>query len=113
MPSRATAISLFTSGGLGDLALAAADLEILVSNELAEDRHAIFSFNFPDVQCITGDIWKEARSIGRVARERLDGRELDLLYATPPCQGMSRTAGGNCSARSELAGNRRWIPATA
>ena len=37
-----TTLSLFTSGGLGDLAVRQAGFDMLVSNEVLEDRHALF-----------------------------------------------------------------------
>jgi DNA (cytosine-5)-methyltransferase 1 len=89
-----SAISLFTCGGIGDLALRASGYEILVSNELHEDRHAVFAFNFPHATAITGDIWEKSEEIVETTRRILAGRELDLLYATPPCQGMSRNGRG-------------------
>ncbi|MBZ0171904.1 MAG: DNA cytosine methyltransferase, partial [Phycisphaerales bacterium] len=92
--SQHTAISLFTSGGLGDLALRRAGFDLLVSNELLEERHAVFQANFPDTHAITGDIWRNQDSILAATRDRLAGRELGLFYATPPCQGMSKNGRG-------------------
>ncbi len=89
-----TALSLFTSGGLGDLALRQAGFDILVSNELLEDRHAVFVANFPSTTAITGDIWENVQRLERRTRERLDGGDLVLFYATPPCQGMSKNGRG-------------------
>ena len=89
-----TALSLFTSGGLGDLAVRQAGFEILVSNEKLAERHALFAFNFPSTCAITGDIWEQAERIASETRDRLGGRRLDLLYATPPCQGMSKNGRG-------------------
>lgn len=89
-----TAVSLFTSGGIGDLAIRRSGFDILVSNEKLQDRHALFAFNFPSASAITGDIWQQAAHIEAEARRRLAGRDLDLLYATPPCQGMSKNGRG-------------------
>ena len=89
-----TALSLFTSGGLGDLAVRQAGFEILVSNEKLAERHALFAFNFPSTCAITGDIWEQTERIASETRHRLGGRDLDLLYATPPCQGMSKNGRG-------------------
>lgn len=94
MFERQTAISLFTSGGIGDLAIRAAGFDILVSNELIDERHAVFSHNFPAATCITGDIWKSVDAIVDNTAARLGSRKLDLLYATPPCQGMSKNGRG-------------------
>ena len=89
-----TALSLFTSGGLGDLAVRQAGFDILVSNEKLEDRHALFAFNFPSTCAITGDIREQSDRIVSKTRHRLRGRDLHLLYATPPCQGMSKNGRG-------------------
>lgn len=89
-----TAISLFSSGGIGDLALAAVGAEVLVANELLPDRAALFAANFPQVDMIVGDIWDRKGAILSAAKRRLGGRPLDLLLATPPCQGMSKNGQG-------------------
>lgn len=94
LESRKTAISLFSSGGIGDLALRQAGFDILVSSELLEDRHAVFACNHPATTAITGDIWKNVDSIASETLKRLAGRGLTLLYATPPCQGMSKNGRG-------------------
>lgn len=93
-PARLTAISLFTSGGIGDLALRALGFDVLVSNEKLAERHAVFHYNFPDAVAVTGDIWKKGNRIEEATRARLHGDELTLLYATPPCQGMSKNGRG-------------------
>lgn len=89
-----TAASLFSSGGIGDLALRDLGFRILVSNELLPDRHDVFAFNFPETLCVTGDIRVKVDEIDSAVRDRLAGQELDLLYATPPCQGMSKNGRG-------------------
>lgn len=91
---RQIAISLFSSGGIGDLALREAGFEIIVSNELLEERHALFATNFPGTRQITGDIWEAREPIEAATREILAGRPLSLFYATPPCQGMSKNGRG-------------------
>ena len=88
------AVSLFTSGGIGDLAVRQAGFDILVSNEKLGERHALFARNFPSACAITGDIWMQVDRIESEARQRLAGRDLQLLYATPPCQGMSKNGRG-------------------
>ena len=94
MATPLTAISLFSSGGIGDLALRRAGFRILVSNEMLADRHAVFAYNFPNTDSITGDIWETVDAVERHARRRLGTRELTVLYATPPCQGMSKNGRG-------------------
>ena len=94
MNARRTAVSLFTSGGIGDLAVRAAGYDVLVSNEVLADRHGVFQRNFPHAHAVTADIWRAVPDIDAAARRLLAGRELDLLYATPPCQGMSKNGRG-------------------
>ena len=89
-----TALSLFSSGGIGDLALREAGFEILVSNEIIADRHAVYRANFPETIAVGGDIWDTIDEIERQTRATLAGRPLTLLYATPPCQGMSKNGRG-------------------
>ena len=69
-----TALSLFTSGGVGDIAVRQAGFDILVSDEKLEDRHALFAFNFPSTCAITGDIWEQSGRIEFETRQRLRGR---------------------------------------
>ena len=65
-----------------------------MSNEKLQDRHEVFAANFHSTHTITGDIWKEKLQIERETRQRLQRGELTLLYATPPCQGMSKNGRG-------------------
>lgn len=89
-----TAVSLFACSGIGDLAVRAANADVLVANEIDPARAAIFEHNFPEAKMLVGDVWELADEIVAEARERLDGRELDILFATPPCQGMSKNGRG-------------------
>jgi len=94
MPQPQKAISLFTSGGIGDLAIRRAGFDIVLSSELLEDRHSVFKANFPATRAVSGDIWETKSEILSSVRSQLNGSELDLLYATPPCQGMSKNGRG-------------------
>lgn len=91
---RRTAISLFSSGGIGDLGLSSNGLDIVLSNEKDEVRHALYKRNFPKVRCFEGDIWKYKNAIIHAYRRVCPSTELFLLYATPPCQGMSSNGAG-------------------
>ena len=94
MTARRTAVSLFSSAGIGDLAVRAAGFEVSASAELLPDRHELFAANFPAAACVTGDLRETHPRLARVAAEALGGRPLDLLFATPPCQGMSKNGRG-------------------
>lgn len=88
------AISLFASGGIGDLALRHTGFDVLVANELLKDRAEIFKFNHPKTMMIVGDIWEKQTEIIAETHRRLSGEHLDIVFATPPCQGMSKNGRG-------------------
>lgn len=88
------AISLFSCGGIGDLAVKGAGVDVILANELEKDRAEVFAYNFPEVKMIVGDIWKEKNTIIRDTKILLSGQNLDIVFATPPCQGMSRNGRG-------------------
>lgn len=102
---RFPAVCLFTSAGIGELGLEAAGAEILVANEIVPERVQLYRENFPGTVTVQGDIWEKADEIVDRALELLAGRELFLLYATPPCQGMSTNGTGKL--KSEIAAGRR------
>lgn len=83
------AVSLFASGGIGDLGLRAAGIETICANELLPERVALLRRNFPDCFIFSGDIRDHVDSIIAKSKERLQKDALFLLLATPPCQGMS------------------------
>lgn len=89
-----TAVSLFASGGIGDLALRANSIDLLVANELLADRCEVLKYNYPETCVFQGDIWSLQREIIAETKARLNGKRLDILYATPPCQGMSKNGRG-------------------
>lgn len=93
-PSSITGVSLFTGGGIGDLAVRASGIDVLVASELLEDRAAVYRANYPETEMIVGDIRATKGQVLQTARNRLAGRELDVLFATPPCQGMSKNGRG-------------------
>lgn len=94
MTNSLTAISLFASGGIGDLALRRASVQTLIANEIVPTRAEIFRRNFPEAHMIDGDIWELKSTIVSSTKQLLNGRSLDMLIATPPCQGMSKNGRG-------------------
>lgn len=88
------AISLFSSGGIGDLALREIGINILVANELNNQRAEVFSYNYPNTKMIQGDIWSKKEEILEQTIKQLNHHQLDLILATPPCQGMSKNGRG-------------------
>lgn len=88
------AISLFSSAGIGDLAFQNLPVEVLLSCELIEERHQVYLHNFPNSYPCTGDIWELKDTIIEKTKELLQGDVLDIFFATPPCQGMSKNGRG-------------------
>lgn len=87
-------VSLFSGGGIGDLALRAVGVDVLVASELLPDRASVFRANYPNTTMVEGDIRETKEDVIREAQKRLQGRSLDILFATPPCQGMSKNGRG-------------------
>lgn len=102
-----SAVSLFSSGGIGELGLQAAGFRILLANELVEYRARLYSTNFPETRVLQGDVWSMKDQIIQDSLELLEGEELFLLYATPPCQGMSSNGVGKLGA--EIEAGRRGV----
>ena len=93
MNSSRNVISLFSSAGIGELGVDAAGLNILLSNELLPDRCSIYQENHPGVTNICGDIWEKEAEIIHTWNEKTSSSPF-LMYATPPCQGMSSNGAG-------------------
>lgn len=87
-------ISLFSSGGIGDLAMRASGVHMLVANEILPDRAEVFKMNYPSTDMILGDINAKKSDIIQLTKKKLNGRKLDIIFATPPCQGMSKNGRG-------------------
>ena len=103
--STPTAISLFCSSGIGDLALRRAGIDVLVANELIKERCNLFRNNFPTTHLIEGSVWEQKNKIINDTLEILEGRSLDFALVTPPCQGMSKNGRGKLLA--EIRAGRR------
>ena len=81
-------LSLFSSAGIGELGIKAAGFNILLSNELLSNRCDLYRENYPETKCLCGDIWQLKDQIINSWEDFKVGSPF-LLYATPPCQGMS------------------------
>ena len=81
-------LSLFSSAGIGELGIKASGFKILLSNELLSSRCDLYKENYPETECLCGDIWQLKEQIVN-AWENFQVGSPFLLYATPPCQGMS------------------------
>ena len=105
---RRNAICLFSSAGLGELGLVRNGVEIIASNELLKDRHDLYQANFPRTKCFLGDIRELKEEIVEFYSENYSDDELFMVYATPPCQGMSTNGVGRLKHEIRV-GNRSEI----
>lgn len=83
-----TAVSLFSGAGLSDLGYQMAGFQFLVQVEVDPRRAAIGADNFPESKWIPDDVCTNHEEIAEAYRAATSD-PLDLLVATPPCQGMS------------------------
>lgn len=93
MIENANVLSLFSSAGIGELGVEASGLNILVSNEIDKLRIQLYQQNYPNVESICGDIWGEQDAILNAWKSKTHESPF-LIYATPPCQGMSSNGAG-------------------
>lgn len=80
------AVSLCTSAGIGELLLDDLNIEVVVANELIEKRARVYSHFNPNTKMIQGDLTEERIKLGIIEHISPD---VNLLLATPPCQGLS------------------------
>jgi len=83
-------MSLFANVGIAETYLAKLGINVVVANELVSQRVRFYRSLYPDTDLVTGDIREP-----KVQDQLIDyarQNPIDLIMATPPCQGMS-TAG--------------------
>ena len=97
MKDKLTYISLFSSAGVGCYGFKMEDFDCIATNELLDNRLEIQKINNKckyDTGYISGDITKSAtkekifKEIDNW-KEKEKIKEVDVVVATPPCQGMS------------------------
>ncbi|WP_028907036.1 DNA cytosine methyltransferase [Xylanibacter ruminicola] len=86
------AISLFCSAGIGELRLPKDKIDFVLANELLEKRAKCYSFWYPNTKMLNGDITNP--EIKKAIISTAIEKNVKLLLATPPCQGLS-TLGKN------------------
>ncbi len=80
-------LSLFANVGIAETFLADVGVDIVVANELLEERADFYRHLYPSCDMIQGDIKDSAvyDSIIKKSKEL----NVEFVIATPPCQGMS------------------------
>lgn len=81
------ALSLFANVGIAETYLDQIGINVILANEIDEKRAKFYNHLYPKTDMICGDITSD-----RVKKEIISKskkKNVDLLIATPPCQGMS------------------------
>ncbi|SHI17495.1 DNA cytosine methyltransferase [Sporanaerobacter acetigenes] len=81
------ALSLFANVGIAETYLEEIGIDVVIANELITERANFYRHLYPNCNMIDGDITDE--SIFNQIIENSQKEKIDLIIATPPCQGMS------------------------
>jgi len=84
------ALSLFANIGVSEAYLKDVGIHTVLANELDERRATLYSEIYPETKMICGDFTKKEIFDSLISESSL--LDIDIIMATPPCQGMS-TAG--------------------
>jgi len=98
-------VSLFSSAGIAEAFLNDVNIKIVVANELLEERAKLYSALYKTTEMIIGDI-QDQKIFDRIVK--LSGNDIDLLLATPPCQGVS-VAGKNRTNKDMSMDKRNYL----
>ena len=80
-------LSLFANIGVAEAYLKEIGIDVVIANELVERRAILYSKIYPETHMICGDITNR-EIFDKIVRESVD-RGVNIIMATPPCQGMS------------------------
>ncbi|MGK0256093.1 MAG: DNA (cytosine-5)-methyltransferase 1 [Arcobacteraceae bacterium] len=86
------ALSLFANIGVSEAFLKNIGINIVLANEYVEKRAVLYSKIYPETEMICGDFTKKEIFDSIISKS--NQLKIDIIMATPPCQGMS-TAGQN------------------
>lgn len=80
-------LSLFANIGVAEAYLKEIGVNVVIANEIIERRAILYSKIYPETHMICGDITNK-EIFEKIVNESLD-RGVNVIMATPPCQGMS------------------------
>jgi len=80
-------VSLFANVGIAETYIKNHGINIVVANELLEDRANFYHELYPECEIVQGNI-TDAKIYNKVL-QKAKQKKCDFLIATPPCQGMS------------------------
>lgn len=81
------AVSLFSNIGVAEAYLEEIGLNVVVANEMVERRAKLYKRIYPQTHMIIGDVKQE--KVFKEIVEASIAEKVDVVIATPPCQGMS------------------------
>lgn len=80
-------LSLFANVGIAETYLKDVGVDIVVANELLEERARFYQDLYPDCEMICGNI--QDQDVFDEICEKAIQKHIEFVIATPPCQGMS------------------------
>ncbi len=86
-------LSLFANVGVAETYLEEVGLNIVVANELLEERAKFYSHLYPKCEMIQGDI-TDKKIFDSIVEKSIE-KNVEFIMATPPCQGMSLAGAKN------------------
>lgn len=103
--NRLKGISLFAGAGIGETYFKDIGIDIVVANELLEKRAKLYEAINPETKVVCGDITDKL-----VFEQIIDfcPEKVDILLASPPCQGMS-VAGKNRNQKAIESDERNYL----
>jgi len=87
MTNKFNAVSLFANVGVAETYLNEIGINVVVANEIDPTRANFYKHLYPTTKMIVGDITKE--EIQNSVIQECIANNVEILIATPPCQGMS------------------------
>lgn len=80
-------LSLFSNVGIAETYLKEVGVNIVLANELLEERANFYRYLYPECEMVQGDITEQ--KIFDYIIMRAKKKNIEFILATPPCQGMS------------------------
>lgn len=85
--SKLKGLSLFANVGIAEAYMKDIGVNILLANEIDEERAKFYQVVYSDAHMVCGDITDDEVR-GQIVDEAIE-KQVDFVIATPPCQGMS------------------------
>lgn len=94
MSKKYNVIDLFSGAGGLSQGFLQANYNILAGIDYDEPALKTYQYNFPNAKALKEDLYKEQESLKNIANA-INGKEIEVVIAGPPCQGFSLTGSRN------------------